>query len=154
MFVSYETAPLYPLYLANFADTAVAPRSVFCAVCVGVTMMLLFIVIAFIALGVTVYVVVRRQKHGGLAGGLASSSPPRRASFNSDKIFTAEQVAKHNTSDNLWLIINDKVYDFTEYLPFHPGGEAMLRNAGRDSTLGFSGPQHQPRVWDMVSCRP
>lgn len=112
----------------------------------------LLAVIALIALSVTVYVVARRQKHGGLAGGLASSTPSNRASHGSGKVFTAEQVAKHNGPDDLWLIINDKVYNFTEYLPLHPGGEAILRNAGRDSTLGFSGPQHEPRVWDMVSC--
>lgn len=153
MFVSYKTAPLDLLYLSNFLDTAIVPHICdSCATCIGVTMMLLLIIIVLIFLGITAYVVARRQKHGGLAGGLASSSPPRRASLNSGKIFTAEQVAKHNTSNNLWLIINNKVYDFTEYLPLHPGGEAMLRNAGRDSTSGFSGPQHEPRVWDMVSC--
>jgi hypothetical protein len=37
-----------------------------------------------------------------------------------------------------------------QYIDLHPGGEAMLRNAGLDSTAGFSGDQHPARVWDMV----
>jgi L-lactate dehydrogenase (cytochrome) len=28
----------------------------------------------------------------------------------------------HNTPDDLWLAINDKVYDFTDFAPDHPGG--------------------------------
>jgi Cytochrome b5-like Heme/Steroid binding domain len=37
-----------------------------------------------------------------------------------------------------------------QYIDLHPGGEAMLRKAGRDSTAGFSGNQHPARVWDMI----
>lgn len=127
------------------------PRRLRCASCRK--MLLLLFVIALAILGVTVYVLARRLKHGGLAGGLATIPPPPRSNLSTGAVFTAEQVAKHNTQDDLWLIINNKVYNFTEYLPLHPGGEAILRNAGRDSTPGFSGPQHEPRVWDMVSCR-
>lgn len=109
--------------------------------------------LAFVALLVciTIYVVVRRQRHGGLAGGSATAFPTRKAStMNFPRAYSAEEVAAHSTLDDLWLIINRKVYDFTEYFPLHPGGEAMLRNAGADSTSGFSGSQHPARVWDMV----
>jgi cytochrome b involved in lipid metabolism len=30
------------------------------------------------------------------------------------------------------------VYDVTKFIPDHPGGDAILRNAGKDSTAGFS----------------
>lgn len=111
----------------------------------------LLIAIALLALCVTVYVSLRRQRHGGLAGGMATSSPPRtQASRGVGQTYTVDEVAKHNSSTDLWLVINDKVYDFTDYLLLHPGGEAIMRNAGDDSTEGFSGPQHPVRVWDMV----
>ncbi|KAJ1704492.1 hypothetical protein LUZ63_004271 [Rhynchospora breviuscula] len=42
------------------------------------------------------------------------------------------------------------VYDVTSYVEEHPGGDAILNNAGRDSTEGFYGPQHATRVFDMV----
>ena len=43
---------------------------------------------------------------------------------------------------DVWLIIDGKVYDFTNYLEEHPGGDAMLTDAGGDATKGFKGPQH------------
>lgn len=37
-----------------------------------------------------------------------------------------------------WCALGGKVYNFTPYLPFHPGGEAeLLRGAGRDGTRMF-----------------
>lgn len=103
-------------------------------------------------LSIAVYVVLRRQRHGGLAGGTATVSPPRtQACLGPGRTYSEAEVAKHNTGEDLWLIIRDKVYDFTDYISLHPGGEAILRNAGMDSTTGFSGSQHPARVWDMVS---
>jgi len=32
-----------------------------------------------------------------------------------------------------------QVYDVTPYVEEHPGGDAILNNAGRDSTAGFYG---------------
>lgn len=114
----------------------------------------LLIAVAVLIVCITVYISFRRQRHGGLAGGMATTTPPRtQASLGSGTKYSAEEVARHNSSSDLWLIINDKVYNFTDYLLLHPGGEAIMRNAGHDSTTGFSGPQHPVRVWDMVCQR-
>jgi cytochrome b involved in lipid metabolism len=43
-----------------------------------------------------------------------------------------------------------QVYDVTDYVDFHPGGDAILRNAGGDSTAGFYGPQHPPTTRDLI----
>ena len=51
---------------------------------------------------------------------------------------------------DLWVIIKGKVYDVTSYVDEHPGGDAILRNAGRDSTEGFYGPQHPSRVFQIL----
>ncbi|RYP27649.1 hypothetical protein DL767_007579 [Monosporascus sp. MG133] len=54
------------------------------------------------------------------------------------KTFTRAEVAKNNTEDSLWLIIDSKVYDATEFVDAHPGGEAVLRQvAGQDATAAF-----------------
>lgn len=109
--------------------------------------------VLFLIICVAVYIFIRRGRHGGLAGGSGSALPPYTPSavVDSGRLISKEEVAAHCKQEDLWLIINGKVYDFTEYLPLHPGGEAILRNAGKDSTAGFSGSQHPARVWDMVS---
>ena len=64
--------------------------------------------------------------------------------------FTTAQVAEHNTATDCWIVLKGKVYDVTPYVDEHPGGSAILRNAGRDSTKGFFGPQHPVRVFDLI----
>ncbi len=43
------------------------------------------------------------------------------------KTFTREEVAKNNTEESLWLIIDSNVYDVTDFIDAHPGGEAVLK---------------------------
>ncbi len=38
------------------------------------------------------------------------------------------------------------MYDLTDYVDEHPGGESILNNVGKDSTEGFHGPQHPATV--------
>lgn len=54
------------------------------------------------------------------------------------KTFTMEEVKKHNTEDDVWIIVNNRVYDCTEYLELHPGGiDSITINAGDDATEDF-----------------
>uniref|UniRef100_A0A8D8AWA5 Cytochrome b5 n=1 Tax=Culex pipiens TaxID=7175 RepID=A0A8D8AWA5_CULPI len=54
------------------------------------------------------------------------------------KQFTLAEVAKHNTAADLWMIIDDKVYDVTKFQAEHPGGEEVLvEAAGKDATTEF-----------------
>jgi cytochrome b5 len=56
----------------------------------------------------------------------------------SDKQYTLEEIATHNTADNLWLIVEGKVYDVTSFLEKHPGGQKPFLNyAGKDATERF-----------------
>jgi len=47
------------------------------------------------------------------------------------KIFTKDDVASHNKPDNLWIIVDDDVYDLTKFQDEHPGmfSAARLRRA-------------------------
>lgn len=51
---------------------------------------------------------------------------------------TRAEVQKNSTEDSLWLIIDSKVYDVTDFLDAHPGGESVLKQvAGQDATEAF-----------------
>eukprot|EP01125_Pyxidicula_operculata_P008679 TRINITY_DN2892_c0_g1_i2.p1 TRINITY_DN2892_c0_g1~~TRINITY_DN2892_c0_g1_i2.p1 ORF type:complete len:194 (-),score=38.52 TRINITY_DN2892_c0_g1_i2:38-619(-) len=60
--------------------------------------------------------------------------------------FSMEEVAKHNQADNLWLVIENQVYDLTKYFKYHPGGDMMLLGAGRDATDLFINNFHSDRA--------
>eukprot|EP01119_Soliformovum_irregulare_P015498 TRINITY_DN4364_c0_g1_i1.p1 TRINITY_DN4364_c0_g1~~TRINITY_DN4364_c0_g1_i1.p1 ORF type:complete len:138 (+),score=32.09 TRINITY_DN4364_c0_g1_i1:22-414(+) len=66
------------------------------------------------------------------------------------RYITKEEVAKHNSRDDVWLIIDDKVYDVTKYVDEHLGGDAILNYAGGDSSIGFHGDQHPVKVKEVL----
>lgn len=54
------------------------------------------------------------------------------------EIFTREEVAKHNTDKSCWIIANEKVYDVTDWLKYHPAGtDCILKKGGQDCTVDF-----------------
>jgi len=53
--------------------------------------------------------------------------------------YTVEDVAKHNSKESCWVIIDNQVLDVTTFLKEHPGGElAILTFAGKDATAEFN----------------
>lgn len=54
------------------------------------------------------------------------------------KTFILEEIAKHNTQEDCWIIHDDSVYNITKYLEFHPGGYQMIvPYAGKDITKAY-----------------
>ncbi|ANB14631.1 Cyb2p [Sugiyamaella lignohabitans] len=50
----------------------------------------------------------------------------------------AEEIKKHTTKESCWVVLHGKVYDVTDFLSRHPGGQkAILRVAGKDATEEF-----------------
>lgn len=51
------------------------------------------------------------------------------------KTIEASQIAQHTTSESCWIVIDGLVWDVTEWLEAHPGGnELILEHAGKDVT--------------------
>ncbi|TKA78732.1 hypothetical protein B0A55_04544 [Friedmanniomyces simplex] len=51
---------------------------------------------------------------------------------------SASDVASHNKPDNLWIIVDEQVYDLTKFQEEHPGGKKILqRVAGKDASKQF-----------------
>jgi cytochrome b involved in lipid metabolism len=42
------------------------------------------------------------------------------------KEYTLEEVSKHTSEDDCWIVIHGKVYDVTDFLDSHPGGPEYL----------------------------
>ncbi|XP_001599648.1 cytochrome b5 type B [Nasonia vitripennis] len=62
---------------------------------------------------------------------------------NSLPIISLEEISWHDTIDDCWLVICDYVYNCTEFIKNHPGGQdVLLEYAGRDATLAFVGSGH------------
>jgi len=51
---------------------------------------------------------------------------------------TKAEVSKHSSADSCWTIIDAVVYDITEYVSRHPGGNEILRACGTDGTSLFN----------------
>ncbi len=51
--------------------------------------------------------------------------------------YTLDEVQKHNNPDSCWIIINGNVYDITEFIANHPGGEIITKACGTDATNLF-----------------
>ncbi len=53
------------------------------------------------------------------------------------KSYTADEVATHKNGLSCWLIIEEKVYDVTDFIAKHRS-DAILRGCGKDATQMFS----------------
>merc|ERR1719203_1784505 len=52
--------------------------------------------------------------------------------------YTEDEVAKHCTREDAWIIVNDRVFDVTKFQTLHPGGkQPLLEWAGKDCTEVF-----------------
>jgi cytochrome b involved in lipid metabolism len=52
---------------------------------------------------------------------------------------TMQTVAEHNTADNCWMVINNNIYNVTDYIQNHPGGKAIVSGCGKDATQTYNG---------------
>lgn len=59
------------------------------------------------------------------------------------KQFTRQEIEKHCTEKDCWLVVNGKVYDATSVLAWHPGGKAAI--------VGHAGKVHQETSEEFAS---
>ena len=64
------------------------------------------------------------------------------AKTNKTKEYTLDEVAKHNTKSDAWIVINGKVANITKWIPNHPGGDIIMKGVGKDATKLFESIGH------------
>jgi len=69
---------------------------------------------------------------------------------------TSSDVAKHNTVSDCWLIVNEKVYNVTDYIYLHPADpNTIIDNCGKDATVAFDAKggkgSHSQRAKDALN---
>lgn len=79
--------------------------------------------------------------------GEEESAPPEDVE-NPFDMLTMDELANHNSAEDCWLLIDGNVYDVTEFIVSHPGGEAILKGCGIDATELFS--QHSEEANNML----
>lgn len=80
----------------------------------------------------------------------ASTTSEGSTSTSTESGLSAAEVAKHNTANDCWSVINGNVYDLTGYLPSHPGGQSVIKAiCGKDGTKAFAAQhrgQQKPKI--------
>jgi L-lactate dehydrogenase (cytochrome) len=68
----------------------------------------------------------------------------------SDKVLSMEEVAKHNTKEDCWVVLYGKAYDLSKFARVHPGGAKLITDAaGMDATAQFD-PIHPKDIMDKL----
>ncbi|KAI8099367.1 cytochrome b5 [Halteromyces radiatus] len=67
------------------------------------------------------------------------------------KVFSMADVNAHQSKGDLYVVIHNKVYDITEFVVEHPGGEeVLLDEAGKDATESFEDIGHSDEAREIL----
>ncbi|KAJ4710725.1 cytochrome b5 [Melia azedarach] len=67
------------------------------------------------------------------------------------KLYTMQEASQHNSKDDCWIVIDNKVYDVSSYLDEHPGGDdVVLAATGKDATDEFEDAGHSNDARELL----
>eukprot|EP00824_Muranothrix_gubernata_P016678 TRINITY_DN34372_c0_g1_i1.p1 TRINITY_DN34372_c0_g1~~TRINITY_DN34372_c0_g1_i1.p1 ORF type:complete len:440 (+),score=78.82 TRINITY_DN34372_c0_g1_i1:29-1321(+) len=70
---------------------------------------------------------------------------------HAERIITEEELRRHRDKGDCWVVLEGKVYDVTDFLSEHPGGEdLLLESAGADCTEPFLDTGHTSDAHAML----
>lgn len=59
----------------------------------------------------------------------------KKSDKKKDKVISLAEVNKHNNEDDCWIILKGKVYNVTDFLLEHPGGDDVILNLAGSATF-------------------
>jgi len=67
------------------------------------------------------------------------------------KQYSLAEIAKRNSHEEAWIVIHNNVYNLTEFLNEHPGGEeVLLEQAGKEATEAFEDVGHSTDARELM----
>lgn len=64
------------------------------------------------------------------------SLSPAKPSSPNETFYSWKEVEKHSSKNDCWVVINDYVYNLTNFKRTHPGGTKLIDHfAGQDATV-------------------
>lgn len=80
-----------------------------------------------------------------------NQTPPPAKDWQLEQKYTLSEVQQHASLDDCWMVIFDKVYNITDFVYEHPGGDyILLEYAGRDATQPFLSSRHGSSAYKML----
>lgn len=68
-----------------------------------------------------------------------TTTQPQKGGDYKSNLIPLEEVQKHNTEKDCWVIVNNEVLNVTNFLKDHPGGaSAIIAYGGKDATENFN----------------
>ncbi|GAA1340641.1 hypothetical protein GCM10009594_11580 [Kocuria palustris] len=76
-------------------------------------------------------------------GGTSAEESSSAATESEAETYTMDEVAEHDGAESCWAAIDGGVYDLSDWIAQHPGGEGAIESlCGSDGTEAFTG-QHE-----------
>jgi L-lactate dehydrogenase (cytochrome) len=52
-----------------------------------------------------------------------------------ENLISVEEISKHNTPEDCWIVVDGKVWDITDFAPEHPGGGKSMYSSCQSSPM-------------------
>jgi L-lactate dehydrogenase (cytochrome) len=52
-----------------------------------------------------------------------------------ENLISVEEISKHNTPEDCWIVVDGKVWDITDFAPEHPGGGESMYSSCQSSPM-------------------
>jgi cytochrome b involved in lipid metabolism len=92
-----------------------------------------------------------------IAGFIIKGNGKRNMNSNSNqtplavsKSISLNEIANHSNASDCWTAINGNVYNLTDFIPGHPGGNIITTACGIDGTSAFNGQGHSGSATNLL----
>jgi cytochrome b involved in lipid metabolism len=82
----------------------------------------------------------RNEKNAIASGNINTQNTANNPDLSRSLVaLSLDEISKHNSQEDCWLLINNKIYDATSYINSHPGGKSeIIPGCGKDATNLFN----------------